>query len=187
MEANIQEKATEISREERNGITQELVRRLFDYKDGHLYWKVKITNSTKIGAMAGHLHKRPIKGDRYMMKINYIQFATARIIFLWHYGYCPEMVDHKNRIKTDDRIENLRAATRSENARNRSSMRGASSKYLGVYVKNEPSWIATINIDGKQHHLGSFKTEESAALAYNEMAKIHYGEFANLNIIEPKD
>lgn len=182
--ANIQEKTTEISREERNGITQELVRKIYDYKDGRLYYKVAVSNCTKIGSMAGYIHKRPVKGDRYMVKIKSMLFAGARIIFLWHHGYCPEIVDHKNRIKIDDHINNLRAATRSENARNRSSMRNSSSKYLGVFVRSLPSWCSVINVDGKHIHLGSFKTEEAAALAYNKAAEKYFGEFANLNIIE---
>lgn len=183
---NINQKVAYISKEEKNGITQELVKSIFDYKDGRLYWKIKSANNTKIGNLAGYIHNRIIKGDRYIIKIKAKVFVGARIIFLWHHGYLPEVVDHKDRNKLNDKIENLRAATKYENARNRTSAKGSSSKHLGVhYQVKDDIWIVNIKINGKQTYLGCFNDENEAAKVYNEAAKIHYGEFANLNIIKP--
>jgi hypothetical protein len=95
-------------------------------------------------------------------------------------------VDHINHNKLDNRRTNLRICTAKENSRNRRPY--GKSKYLGVCFshdarkKNPYTYIiARILVNNKRIFLGSFKTEEAAALAYDEAAKIHFGEFANLN------
>jgi hypothetical protein len=91
-------------------------------------------------------------------------------------------VDHKNRNKLDNRKENLRKANKSQNMRNIYSHKDSVSKYKGVslYGKNK-RWRARIYVKNKEIHLGSFKDEKDAALAYNEAAKKYFGEFACLN------
>lgn len=163
-------------------ITQELVKELYDYKeDGFLYWKSnRGVNKTK-GILAGSMRK-DIGGDRYIIRVNNKGCFGARIIFLWHHGYLPEMVDHIDRDSTNNKIENLRAATRSQNQKNRTSAKNSTSKHLGVHQHCE-KWQSAININGKKVHLGSFKTEEEAAIAYNNAAVKYHGDFANINII----
>lgn len=95
------------------------------------------------------------------------------------------MVDHENRNQLDDRIENLRAATHSENSRNRTSHKNSSSKYLGVsWFKNYQKWKACIEVNDSGIFLGNFELESDAALAYNKAAVKYFKEFANLNIIQ---
>lgn len=72
-----------------------------------------------------------------------------------------------------------------QNSKNRTGW--GKSKYLGVSMrinKSSISWKAEINSDNKRKYLGVFKSEELAAIAYNEAAEKLHGEFANLNIIE---
>lgn len=97
-----------------------------------------------------------------------------------------QFVDHKNRIKTDNRRANLRLASKSQNSINKPSV--SVSGYNGVsYVnKNKKLICARIFCLGKRYYLGMFKTEEAAALAYNEAAKKLHGEFAVLNVIKEK-
>lgn len=91
-----------------------------------------------------------------------------------------EMVDHKNRNGLDNRRENLRVATRSENAANRKLGKGR--KYLGIsWNKKHKKWIANITKLKQRYYLGFFDTEEDAAMAYDIKAKELHGEFANLN------
>jgi len=95
-------------------------------------------------------------------------------------------VDHINRIRTDNRRENLRICTVAENRRNSGHRKHNTSGYRGVnYFTNEQKrqkrWNAYIRIDGKRKNLGYFHTAIEAARKYDEMAKIHYGEFAVLN------
>lgn len=92
-------------------------------------------------------------------------------------------VDHKNHNGLDNRRENLRLCTRSENLRNCRKRKGCSSEYKGVSkykaARLKP-WQATIQIN-KKIHTRCFFTELEAALWYDEMAREHFGEFARLN------
>lgn len=101
-----------------------------------------------------------------------------------------DIVDHKNRDGLDNRRQNIRICTSSQNSRNRQSGKNSSSKYLGVTIDKEgigkkrgALWRADIRHNGKRHYIGKYKDEEMAAIAYNEKAKKLHGEFANLNII----
>lgn len=97
---------------------------------------------------------------------------------------CPEglTVDHINRDKLDNRKENLRICTKTDNNRNRSKRCDSKNKYRGYAFHNKnKNFIAQISVNGKNIHLGCFKTEEEAAMAYNEAAYIYFGKFANLN------
>ena len=90
--------------------------------------------------------------------------------------------DHINQNRLDNRKENLRACTGTQNAHNKKIDSLNTSGYKGVcwhkYVKK---WVAQIGINKTRKHIGYFNTAEDAARAYDELAKIHYGEFANLN------
>lgn len=162
-------------------LTHELVTGLFNYhEDGKIYWKVS-GRGRRLDLLAGVLHKHK-SGNRYYTVINGKMFANARIIFLWHNGFLPEMVDHKDLNKLNDRIENLRAATRSQNGTNKKSAKGSSSKYLGV-TKSKYGYRVYILSNKVSFYLGCFKNEDDAGNAYNEAAKKYHGEFANLNEI----
>lgn len=167
-------------------LTQELVKYLFDYKDGFLYVKNKTSNhssNTIIGKKAGYI--RTINsGNRRVIKIYGKDYLSARLIFFWHEGWWPEIVDHENLDFTNDRIENLRATDKSGNNKNTSSRNYSTSKYLGVNLYHNGKWCAGIWVNGKRRHLGYFVDENKAALAYNREAVRYHKEFANLNILK---
>lgn len=92
------------------------------------------------------------------------------------------IVDHINRNPLDNRRENIRKCNATENSLNRTPT--GKSKYLGVCKSTgRNKWQATIKISGKYKMLGRFDTEIEAAKKYNEYAKIHHKEFANLNAL----
>lgn len=96
------------------------------------------------------------------------------------------IVDHKNMNILDNRKENLRIATKSQNLMNKSVPPQNTSGYKGVYRHTVGTgfWRARITTNGKTIHLGLFKDIESAAQAYNKAAMAYFGEFAQLNTIE---
>lgn len=98
-------------------------------------------------------------------------------------------VDRINGNTLDNRKSNLRICTKTQNSWNSPKERPSSSRFKGVHYNNTRKtchrrWRAGIAVNGKYIRLGSFHTEEEAALAYNEAAKMHHGEFASLNVIE---
>lgn len=94
-----------------------------------------------------------------------------------------EKVDHKNGNSLDNRRENLRIATTSQNAANWKHRDG---KFKGVCLeKRTNTWISYIKKDGKTTYLGSFALPEEAAQAYDDKAKELFGEFASLNLNIP--
>ncbi len=91
-------------------------------------------------------------------------------------------VDHINHDKGNNCVENLRWATNKQNQRNVSKQKNTSSIYKGVsWEKKLKKWRAMIQIERTSKHLGLFNDEVEAALAYNEAAKHHFGEYALLN------
>lgn len=91
-------------------------------------------------------------------------------------------VDHINHNKLDNRKENLRQCTQQQNNANAQKRSGTSSKFKGVsFNKDKNKWEAKICVNYKTIHLGRHNVEEDAARAYNEAAREHFKEFAQLN------
>lgn len=93
-------------------------------------------------------------------------------------------IDHVNGNKLDNRRENLRHLTHSQNMQN-SIVKGGSSQYKGVcWDRSRSKWLASIYVYKKHVMLGRFTDEKDAARAYNIAALREYGEFARTNYIE---
>lgn len=91
-------------------------------------------------------------------------------------------VDHKNHDTLDNRKQNLRLCSCSQNCMNTIKHKKFTSKHKGVYwLKDVKKWRVTIVIKRKRIHLGYFDNEEDGARAYNKKAKELFGEFALLN------
>ena len=95
--------------------------------------------------------------------------------------WCPNpedkpCVDHIDGNRLNNRAVNLRWATHSENLWNQSKHKASTSKYKGV-SKHGDKWLVHI----RSQHVGIFKDEKEAAIAYNNHAKEHFGVFAKLN------
>jgi hypothetical protein len=95
--------------------------------------------------------------------------------------------DHKNGNKLDNRKENLRTCSTTENNRNSRKHKNCLVEYKGVTIDNNKyrknKYKCQIKTDDKLIYLGNFKTSIDAAIVYNNAAKQYHGEFANLNKI----
>ena len=100
---------------------------------------------------------------------------------MWNHGYLPESVDHIDRDRSNNKIENLRAATSTQNQGNRSLNKTNTSGFRGVgWHKKYNKWVARISINGKLKNIGQFNCIEDAKAAYRKEAIAHFGEFANV-------
>jgi hypothetical protein len=156
-------------------ITQELVNSVFEYRDGDLYFKKTISKKAKEGKKAGG-----IVPNGYI-SVSFLRHKTYahRVIFLMHYGYLPEVIDHIDCNPLNNKIENLRAATKSQNGMNRGKQVNNSSGYKGVYFsKARKKWIAQIKINQKMKYLGGFVEKDDAHKCYLEASKDIHKEFA---------
>ncbi len=159
-------------------LTQERIKELFDYRsDGELLRRVRTSNCIKVGDVAGHLHKNGYK----QIKVDGKLYRNHRLVWFYHYGYFPEhSLDHINRIKDDNRIENLREVSQSCNLRNAKVLKNNLSGIKGVsWFSRNNKWRASINILNKNVHLGYFQTKLEAAEA-RWQAEVKYG-FPNCN------
>jgi len=145
-------------------ITYERVRELFDYRsDGMLIWRVARNNNVRIGDVAGSICATH---GYCMIGIDGTVYRAHRLIWLWHYGYMPESeLDHINRIRYNNRIENLREASRSCNLRNTGNQKNNKSGVKGVCKpKDRSKWLTQITASGKQYNLGRFDDFDEAVL-----------------------
>ena len=157
-------------------LTKENLNSLFEYKDGALFWKVQPSQRTKAGERAGSVNSRGYRTIRCQSK----NIREHRAIFVMHYGYDPEIVDHINGDKLDNRIENLRAATKSSNMMNSVMPSKNTSVVKGVSWKKELSkWYAQIRVKGVVVWNQYFTELSDAAEAVKQARIKYHGEFAN--------
>ena len=155
-------------------ISHDYVLSAFDYQDGNLIRKIGRVN--EIGQVAGYVHK----ASGYIhVKINTKAFKAHRLVFLYHYGYLPECVDHIDGDKANNRIENLRAATKEENCQNQKVRSTNKSGCKGVKWNNiSKKWQVGICKNYKNIHLGIYEDLELASLVAIEATELIHGRFS---------
>lgn len=154
---------------------------LDDASPSGLIWRKSNTNRTKPGAVAGS------KGRYWQVKFKGKDYGVHRLVYFLYYEQDPRSfdVEHKDGNKLNNKITNLRLATRQLNNANTRSAKGSSSKYKGVsWNKKLNKWSVCITKDYKQVYLGLFTNEEEAALTYNKHAELLYGDYALLNKVD---
>ena len=130
------------------------------------------------GEIAGSLNPN---GYIYI-KINYKLYRAHRLAWLYETGSFPlEQIDHINGIRNDNRYQNLREATRSQNKCNTKMYANNASGFKGVGLyKPTGKYRASITVNNKLIYLGYFDNPELAYAAYCEAALKYHGEFSNL-------
>jgi hypothetical protein len=152
--------------------------KLFEYRDGRLYCKKKSnskSNRVKIGQEVGHLSS----SEYLRTKIHYKEYFIHKIVFLMHHGYTPQIVDHIDGDRQNNKIENLRAVNLSQNQHNRTIDKRNTSGYKNVsWSKNSNKWQVSLCVSLKYIHIGFFADIELADLVAQEARAKYHGQFA---------
>ncbi len=125
---------------------------------GNLEWISNRPNCSRIGTKAGNKDS-----NGYLtLRFNYTKYKNHRVVWAFHKGYFPTMLmDHINGNREDNRIENLREATPSQNSRN--TYKARRGKLLWCYYRKDcGKWISQVMLKGQQVYLGRFPTEIAA-------------------------
>ena len=149
--------------------------KLLDYAPltGELTWKIALRGSY-VGAPAGTLDSK----GYIRVSIRGKYYRAHRIIWAIQTGKWPARnieIDHKNRIRTDNRWENLLLKTSSENSHNTGAHKDNTSGYVGVtWSAHRKKWVAQLAVNGKNLNLGGFATALEASEVYNAAKRIHH-------------
>jgi len=148
----------------------------YDPDTGSLTWRVMLNARGPVGAEVGCVCKR--RGYR-VTRIDGISYLVHRVIWFYVHGAWPEHeLDHINGVRHDNRIANLRIATRSQNACNTGVRKDSGSRVKGVrwHVKSK-KWQARIIVNNRDISLGYFNEKSEAEEARLRAEEIHHGQY----------
>jgi hypothetical protein len=146
---------------------------------------VRLSNKTRtdfVGRKAGYLNHT----GYLFIKIHGRGYNASNIAWLLMTHHWPTMeVDHKNRIRSDCRWENLRLATRGEQTINRGIQKNNTSGFTGVRPRKDGLFWAYVYLNRNQYSIGYFRTAKAAAKARASAAKRLHGQFAVIPTFSP--
>jgi len=156
-------------------LTQNRLKWLLKYSPdtGEFRWLV-----TKGRCRAGALAGATDAGGYRVIRVDGVLYKAHRLAWLYAYGRWPDgLLDHINRVPSDNRLANLRRATQSENMHN--ANRRSRSGVPGVRWRAERNrWVAQIRVGYRNHVIGSFVSKDEAIAARRKaeqamLASIH--------------
>ena len=160
----------------------------FDYNPdtGIIIWKKKtsIKARIKIGQEAGYEKVKTKTLVYRQIGFNQTQYKTHRLAYYMYHGIDPRNndIDHEDRNGLNNKINNLRLATRSDNSKNRSMAENNTSGATGVtWDKKRGRWRAQIKLNGKCKFLGHYINIQDAIQARKEAEKKYFGKFRRLD------
>nr|DAV70391.1 MAG TPA: endonuclease [Caudoviricetes sp.] len=149
---------------------------LYDQNTGYFYWK---TNRLNGKGRAGDRCEQLDSKGYYQIKLNGVKYLAHRVAVYMIENVWPDgLIDHKDRITTNNAYLNLRKASKMENAFNNKLSAANSSGVKGVRLR-KGRYITYVTKDGKQYSAGSFSTLTEAAQAVAELREKLHGQFAN--------
>lgn len=153
------------------------IKEYFRYENGSLI-RIKNSGGEKVGSVAGWV--TVCNGRHYRkMSIKSKSVYVHQAIFILHHGKLPKYIDHIDGNSLNNKIENLRTASQSQNMANSRKKNTNTSGYKGVtFRKDTKKWQSAIMVNGKHISLGSYEDKEDAAIAYEAGALKYYQEFA---------
>ena len=165
---------------------EDYIKKCFSYEPetGKVFWKFSPNNRIKVGQEV--LCKA---GQRGQVTVTFEgktkNYRLHRIAWLLYYGSWPKgLLDHINNNPSDNRIVNLRECSHTENMKNQGLRKDNSTGYKGVCYRPSKSggrYTAQIYHNNKLRYIGSYRTAEQAASAYDEAAILLHKGFAKTN------
>lgn len=168
------------------GFSHALLSSLFDYDPltGVVTRRVSVSGrgtkcqaGSEVGSVdgKGYLH--------VMVRGKFIRLH--RLAFFLAYKRTPDLIDHVDCDRVNNRLVNLRPSNPTRNAGNARKCANNKSGFRGVSQNSRSGkWHAQIKLNGKQTYLGRFDSPQDAAVRYNLAAVKHFGESARLNHVE---
>ncbi len=157
-------------------ITQEYLKKLFDYNNFDLIWK-ESRGPAKAGSIAGTVNSRGYRHIRIDNKF----YQAHRLIWIYIYGFLNdnEKIDHIDRNRTNNKISNLRKCSDTENSLNRNASSNSSSGIKNIYVTKSGLFYVECRLNGKQYRTPKFKNIDEAVKIRDEFVKSIHKEFSN--------
>ena len=165
----------------------------YDPTTGYLIWKERSRelskslrahmawNANYAGKIAGHRQGAGAGGSVYI-RVHNVMYRAHRIVWEMHHGAIPKgmVIDHINGDYYNNKLDNLRLATRSQNSMNRLFSKVSSTKLKGVtHCSDRPGlFVAQIGVGGSVINLGRHKTKGLAAVAYAKASIRLHGKFS---------
>jgi hypothetical protein len=155
-------------------LTQEKLHELVYYKDGELFYKEKKYRRI-MDRPLGHLHHTGYLSVMHLKKF----YMVHRLVWLYHHGFMPPMLDHIDGNPVNNRIENLRIATATQNQQNKGMQKNNTSGIKGIsFFKPSRKWRAQIKVNGKNIYLGLFDDIKVAENVINKVRADAHGVYA---------
>lgn len=148
----------------------------YDPETGVFTWKVNRGRNARVGDIAGQL-----RSDGYIrIKVMGRQYLAHRLAWFYIFNNWPtDQLDHKNRIRSNNWINNLREGSNSNNQMNKGIRSNNKSGYVGVsWHKPTSKWRSQIKFGDKQIHLGCFSSLEEAVDARLAAQNYYFKEFS---------
>ena len=153
---------------------QRIVKELFEYKDGELYWKLP-RSKIKVGNKVGWTDFLNYK----VTEINVKHYKLHKLIFLMFYGYMPKYIDHIDGNPENNKIENLREVTHSQNMMNSKKKKNNTTGYKNVLIdKTSGKYRVQIRHNKKTFRSKLQDSLENAILIANQQRAILHGEYS---------
>jgi AP2 domain/HNH endonuclease len=159
-------------------LTRARLRELLRYnpRTGEFRWRKRFCNRLRVGDLAGSVNRRGYR----LINLRGRTYSEHQLAWFYMKGrWGRPTIDHRDGNVTNNRWNNLRRATWSENNANRCRSRNNTSGYKGVFrCRKTGKWRACICKNGQTIHLGAFTTPQAAHAAYVAAARKLFGEFA---------
>jgi hypothetical protein len=153
----------------------ELLRELFDYADGFLYWRVNKGPKAQKGSRAGAVNTE----GYWLVGINRKKYLAHRLIWVMHGNSPVALLDHINGDRLDNRIENLREADPGINMRNMRIRKDSTSGVKGVsQIRNTGRWTGQVWHKGQLYRTRLFDCKHECAAAVRKLRESLHGEFS---------